>query len=98
MPKSISLENRKTVKKALSWLTKNTNSMSTLEAIRLSYDPPPPHPAHCIDAWIRVTFGFALEAKPLHLINNSSIGLHYLYIYICSQLIFSIFSSREEDF
>lgn len=66
MAKSISLENRKTVKKALSWLTKNTNSMSTLEAIRLSYDPPPPHPAHCIDAWIRVTFGFALEAKPLH--------------------------------
>lgn len=65
MAKSISLENRKTVKKALSWLTKNTNSMSTLEAIRLSYDPPP-HPAHCIDAWIRVTFGFALEAKPLH--------------------------------
>lgn len=67
MAKSISLENRKTVKKALSWLTKNTNSMSTLEAIRLPYDPPPLlHPAHCIDAWIRVTFGFALEAKPLH--------------------------------
>lgn len=69
MPKSISLENRKTVKKALSWLTKNRNSMSTLEAIRLPYEPPapsPPHPAHCINAWIRVTFGFAFKAKPLH--------------------------------
>lgn len=60
MAKSISLENRKTVKKALSWLTKNTNSMSTLEAIRLPYDPPAPSSCtlyRCLDKgniWFRL--------------------------------------------